>query len=95
MNLKSKKIKILLMIIVMTIILLMSKSVFGYTVSNPPVSPYLYASNLFCINHNKSWYIENVSGMDPSTREIEYTSKGTTSLECRIIADSSLGIWTI
>ncbi len=81
MNLKSKKIKILLMIIVMTIILLMSKSVFGYTVSNPPVSPYLYASNLFCINHNKSWYIENVSGMDPSTREIEYTSKGTTSLE--------------
>ncbi len=81
MRLKGKKLKILLMIIIITLILSIGKSVFGLSISPTPAEPYLYDQYLFCINHTKGYSIQNLPGMNKSTRVIEYNEGDVVELE--------------
>ncbi len=92
MRLSSKKSKILLMIIVTAIVWLIGKSVYGSTtvyssdnknlsIKSPEAEAYLNDAYLFCIDHLRSYWIENVSGMDASSREIDYSYNKDIKLE--------------
>ena len=81
MHKKSKKLKILLMMIIMTIVLSLSESVFGFSLPGSLSHPYLYDEYLFCRNHNKSYSLQNITGMDKSTRLVNYDEEGEQSLE--------------
>lgn len=97
MHNKSKKIKILLMMIVMAIILSISSTVFGFSFPASLSHPYLYDNYLFCRNHNKSYSIQNVPGLIKSTRYIEYGEAGEIELEqslaFAVYTASKMGNW--
>lgn len=81
MHNKSKKIKIILMIIVTAILLFIGKPVFGFSMPGSLEHPYLYNDYLFCRNHSKSYSVQNVPGMDKSSRVVNYTEEEQRDLE--------------
>ena len=78
---KSRNIKALLMIMIMAIVLSIGSSVFGFSFSGSLKHPYLYDDHLLCRNHNNSYSVQNVPGMDKSTRSLNYDNVGEEELE--------------
>ncbi len=89
MRLKLKLTKTLLMIITMTLIFSISKSVFGITISDPtdiltltelPSEPYEFDDTLFCI-HKGEGYSVYVNNAAPDKREVQYSTNESIKLE--------------
>ena len=84
MQSKSKKLKIILMMIIVMAIVSISSVAFGVSdlvIVHPSAQAYVDDENRFCINHDQSYYVDNVRGMDEDSRVIEYEEIGEKNLE--------------
>ncbi len=83
MIIKGKKIKNLLMIIIMFILLSLGSTVFAdtYLFTSTPSEPYEFNPYFFCINKGQGLGIKDVTGIDLSSRLLEYESKETKKAE--------------